>query len=104
MSNSDEDEVLRHLSNIQPRKEDKGAFWIGVVFVLIAIAVPAYQTYVWLKAGIWHPKPMSILFGQLASTGWVGVDKILAWLIDLPLWTIPAFMAFGAFSAWKETA
>ncbi len=28
MNNPQEDEVLRFFSNIQPRKEDKGAFWM----------------------------------------------------------------------------
>jgi hypothetical protein len=33
---------------------------------------------------------------------WVGVQKF-TWLFDLPMWSVPAFLAFGAFSAWKET-
>ena len=40
---------------------------------------------------------------KIPSTDWVGLQKFISWLFDLPFWTIPAFLAFGAFSEWKET-
>src|SRR5258705_13071223 len=43
MTKFEDDEVLRHLTNVKPRKEDKGAFWMGVAFVALALCIPAYQ-------------------------------------------------------------
>lgn len=107
MPNSEEDEVLKYLSNVKPKKEDKGAFWMGVCFVLLAFCIPAYQAFLWLQVGYWTPLPLSMVIQflgwHLPSTDWVGVQKIITWLSDLPLWTLPSFMAFGCFSAWKET-
>jgi hypothetical protein len=98
----EEDEVLSYLSNIQPRKEDKGAFWMGVFFVFVALAFPAYQALLWLQSGVWTPLPISLLWHP-RPVDWVGAQKIIDWVFDLPMWSIPAFLAFGSFSAWRET-
>ncbi|MGJ4954949.1 hypothetical protein ACQR1H_04860 [Bradyrhizobium sp. HKCCYLRH2015] len=107
MATPEEDEVLRYFDNIKPRKEDKGAFWIGVGFLLLALCVPAYQALLWLQSGYWTALPISygvhFLGWRVPLTSWAGAQKIIDWLFDLPLWSIPAFMAFGCFSAWKET-
>ncbi|MET4483130.1 hypothetical protein [Bradyrhizobium sp. F1.13.3] len=107
MVNLEDDEVLRHLSKLTPRKEDRGAFWMGVIFTLLALAIPAYQGLLWLQVGHWTPLPISdgiqFVGWHVPATDWAGAQKIINWLFDLPLWSIPAFMAFGCFSAWKET-
>jgi hypothetical protein len=102
MTNRDND-VLKHLGAVKPRKEDVGAFWIGAFFLLTAIAVPAFQGVMWLKTGIWSPLSIGNTIGHFPPTDWVGIDKILAWLVEAPIWSIPAFLAFGSFSAWRET-
>jgi hypothetical protein len=102
MNNPEEDEVLRFFSNIQPCKEDKGAFWMGVFFVAVALAFPGYQALLWLKSGVWTPLPISLIWHP-RPVDWVGAQRIIAWIFDLPMWSIPAFLAFGSFSAWRET-
>ncbi|WP_024521115.1 hypothetical protein [Bradyrhizobium sp. Tv2a-2] len=107
MTKFEDDEVLKHLANVPRRKEDKGAFWMGVAFIIFALCFPAYQALIWLQSGNWWPLPIShgieFLGWHVPVTQWVGAQKIIDWLFDLPLWSIPAFMAFGCFSAWKET-
>lgn len=103
MANSDEDEVLKYFANIRPRKEDKGAFWMGVIFVLAASAFPGYQSFLWLQSGAWTPWPISSLI-HTPTVEWLGVQKIIAWLFDLPVWSIPAVLAYGCFSEWWQTA
>jgi hypothetical protein len=107
MKKFEEDDVLKKLASVQPRKEDKGAFWIGVALIVFALLFPTYQSFMWLQSGAWVPLPIApgiqLLGWKVPSTDWVGLQKIISWLFDLPLWTIPAFLAFGAFSEWKET-
>jgi hypothetical protein len=75
--------------------------------VLVALAFPAYQAFVWLQEGVWHPLPISsamhLIGWRVPQTDWIGVQKVINWVCDLPVLVIPAFMAFGAFSAWKES-
>ena len=101
------DDVLKQLAEVKPRKEDKGAFWMGLGFVALVLCFPAYQAFLWLQSGHWTPLPISYGFHfvgwHVPTTDWAGAQKIIDWLFDLPLWSIPAFMAFGCFSAWKET-
>jgi hypothetical protein len=101
------DEVLKQLSEVKPRKEDTGAFWIGAAFALIALCFPAYQTLLWLQSGYWTPLPISdaiqLIGWRVPVTDWAGVQRIINWIFDLPMWSIPAFLAFGAFSAWNES-
>lgn len=107
MTKPEEDEVLQYFSSIKPRREDKGAFWMGVGLVLLALCIPANQSLLWLQMGYWTPLPIAngiqFLRWHVPSTDWTGPQKIIAWLFNLPLWSMPAFMAFGCFSAWKET-
>ncbi|MBR1204475.1 MULTISPECIES: hypothetical protein [unclassified Bradyrhizobium] len=107
MTTPEEKEVLKYFANVKPREEDKSALWMGVGFLLIGSCVPAYQAVLWLQTGHWTPLPISygiqFLGWHVPSTTWVGAQKIIDWLFDLPLWSIPGFMAFGCFSAWKET-
>ncbi|MGY2987754.1 hypothetical protein [Bradyrhizobium sp. USDA 4508] len=107
MIKPENDDLKKFFNSMPPHKrEDKGAFWIGIAFVLLALSLPAYQSFLWLQTGAWTPLPISqgmqFLGWRLPSTDWIGLQKILAWLLDLPLWTIPAFLAFGAFGAWKD--
>ena len=104
-----DEKALEQLEQLAGRKskEDRGALWIGIGFVFVAVAFPAYQTFVWLQEGAWHPLPISWAFHligwRIPHTDWVGLQKIIDWLFDLPVLVLPAFMAFGALSAWKES-
>jgi hypothetical protein len=79
----------------------------ALAFVFLALCFPAYQALLWLQSGHWSPFSISnaiqIIGWRVPSTDWAGVQKIINWTFDSPVWSIPAFMAFGAFSAWKET-
>lgn len=103
MNNRDSDEVIEHLASIKPRKEDIGAFWVGLLFTLLAVMIPAFQGVLWLKTGNWSPFSIGNVIGHFPPTDWVGIDRILAWLAEAPIWVIPAFLAFGCFSAWKDS-
>jgi hypothetical protein len=88
-------------------KEDRSALWMGMGFVLVALAFPAYQALVWLQEGVWHPLPISwalhFMSWRVPQTDWVGLQKIIYWVLDLPILVVPAFMAFGCFAAWKDS-
>lgn len=88
-------------------QEDRGAFWIGVAFVLAALAFPAYQALLWLQSGVWVPLPLSTAMQwigwRVPTTDWVGAQKILAWFFDLPVLVFPALAALGSFSAWRDS-
>ena len=68
-------------------------FWLlGSLGFLAAICLVAYQVYLWLKEGQWTSIPISSLFGPLGidyysviDISWAGAQKILIWLLDLPL-------------------
>ena len=91
----------------KPLREDRGALWMGIVLVLATLTLPAYQAVLWLQTGIWYPLPISSAIQYVGwhvpSTEWVGSQKILDWLFDLPMFIVPAFLAFGCFSTWKES-
>jgi hypothetical protein len=69
--------------------------WFGLLGSLgfvAAICLLGYQTFLWLKEGQWTPMPISSIFGILGfdyysviDVSWAGVQKILIWLLDLPL-------------------
>ena len=87
--------------------EDRGALLIGAVFVLAAAAIPACQALVWLKTGVWPPLPISSALHYIGwavpATEWVGLQKLIDWIFYLPVFLIPAFLAFGALSTWKDS-
>jgi hypothetical protein len=59
MTTPEEDEVIKYFANVKPCKEDKGAFCMGVTFLLLALCVPAYQAILRLQSGYWTPLPIS---------------------------------------------
>lgn len=51
-----------------------------------------YQVYLWLKIGQWVPIPLSaaltwggFAFAPIFDVKWLGLRKILIWVLDLPL-------------------
>lgn len=88
-------------------KEDRGAFWIFVALMAVIVLMIGYQGLGWLQYGYWTPMPISSAVAYLGwrypHVEWVGVQRIIDWLMDLPLWVVPGFLAFGAHSEWERS-
>ncbi len=74
-------------------------FVAGVIGGLIVLG---YQVYVWLYTGEWMPLPISLFFGDPPywNEGWIGIHKIIVWLLKTPLSLavfVVGFTAGGAF-------
>jgi len=65
------------------------AMGILVLPGLIGPAIFAWQCFMWLKYGYWHPVPVTAAFQNLGipypTTEWAGVQKMIDWVLDLPL-------------------
>jgi hypothetical protein len=59
----------------------------GIIGVVAGPLVFAWQCYAWLKFGVWTPVEIQRLWGghPIPSTGWLGVDKMIRDLVDIPL-------------------
>ena len=82
-------------------------FYPGVVTVIVraigylmsgllgfsAIVLIGLQCYSWLKCGTWTPIPLLVVLPDINSTGWVGLDRMIAWVIDTPLFLALAISA-----------
>jgi ABC-type cobalamin transport system permease subunit len=58
------------------------------LLMLIGPAILAWQGYSWLKTGIWTALPISKTFTYfewpMPSTNWLGLQKIIDWVFDIP--------------------
>jgi ABC-type cobalamin transport system permease subunit len=58
------------------------------LLILIGPAIFAWQGYNWLRTGIWMALPVSRTFNYfewpLPSTSWLGLQKIIDWIFDIP--------------------
>lgn len=69
--------------------------WFGLFGALgffAAVLLVVYQTFLWLKEGQWTAIAISSVLGKLnidyysvVDIRWAGVQKIVVWLLDLPL-------------------
>ncbi len=69
--------------------------WFGLFGALgffAAALLLGYQALLWLKEGQWTPIPISSVLGKLnidyyslIDIPWAGAQKIVVWLLDLPL-------------------
>ncbi len=57
-----------------------------------AIILLAYQAFLWLREGQWTPIPVSSIleiinidYYSTVDISWTGTQKIVVWLLDLPL-------------------
>ena len=63
---------------------------VSGIGLLMSPAVVLWQSYLWLKSGIWP----DIIIGdawrwagiEVKSTGWLGLDKIINFVLNEPLW------------------
>jgi hypothetical protein len=74
-------------------------------FVLLAFASPvfigpgvlAWQLFDWLKSGSWTPMPVTKGFAyldlDLPSTDWLGFQKMIDWVMGLPL-SVASFLVW----------
>ena len=64
------------------------------ICILSAVSIFVYQGYIWFRMGSWLSLPTSkfilpllpdeILNWLLEPTDWVGVAKVIIWLLDIP--------------------
>lgn len=83
------------MTDISTTKQDDIEGWVGLFGALgffAGFGVLAYQIYLWLKLGQWTPMPLWTLlewadydFSSLNNIDWLGIQKIIAWVLDLPL-------------------
>ena len=69
--------------------------WFAIFIILgffTAICLVGYQGFLWLKHGQWTPIPISSILDKLnvdyfslVNISWTGAQKIIIWLLDLPL-------------------
>jgi hypothetical protein len=56
--------------------------------ILIGPAILAWQGYSWLRTGVWTALPLSKTFNYfewpIPSTNWLGFQKIIDWIFDIP--------------------
>jgi hypothetical protein len=56
--------------------------------IFIGPAILCWQGYSWLRTGIWTALPISKTFSYfewpLPSTSWLGLQKMLDWIFDIP--------------------
>jgi len=68
----------------------------GIVFIgpmLFALTVVGWQVTNYLKRGVWHELPFSIVFRWIgvdvsavyAPNSWVGLANMSAWVLDTPM-------------------
>jgi hypothetical protein len=63
--------------------------------ILIGPAILGWQTYGWLRTGVWTALPISKTFTYfewpVPSTSWLGLQKMLDWVFDIPT-SLAAFL------------
>ncbi|MFN2160510.1 MAG: hypothetical protein ACK2UN_00430, partial [Candidatus Promineifilaceae bacterium] len=64
----------------------------GGIMLFVANAVILYQAYLWLKTGVWNAIPLyalldwlSVDYAGLRAIEWLGIRKILLWIVEMPL-------------------
>ena len=75
---------------------------LGLFAILAAVAVPILQSVEWLKSGVWPAAPISLVVESalVASTGWVGLDRIIAGTLDCHI--SGALLIIGSAFIWLE--
>jgi hypothetical protein len=61
---------------------------VGWFIVLAGVGISLYQIGLWLRDGYWTPLEFKLIFDKepdLQQVTWIGVQKILAWILGSPL-------------------
>src|SRR5882724_9925922 len=57
--------------------------------ILVAPGILVWQAFQWLKTGVWIALPLSTLMDyfeiHVSAGKWVGMQKIVDWVLDVPL-------------------
>jgi hypothetical protein len=75
---------------VQYARRDKGKAMEQIygLVILIGPVILAWQGYSWLKTGVWTALPISKTFSYfewpVPSTSWLGFQKMLDWVFDIP--------------------
>jgi hypothetical protein len=80
-------------------------FLILVVSVALTGGLVGWQCFTWLKHGVWYPIVLGDWIGPIgpAPNEWVGLWKIIAWLVDdCPLSTVIVVAGAIAGLRWAE--
>jgi hypothetical protein len=79
---------------------------VMMILVLPAFIGPgifAWQCFVWLRYGYWHPVPVAAAFQNLdisyPRTEWAGVRKMIDWVLELPLSLTAWLLWVGVFAS-----
>jgi hypothetical protein len=79
----------------------------GVLSLVAAPVVAAYQGLIWLKKGEAPHLDLHSVFGTFSTeTSWVGITKILTWVCNVPLAALLAVIGAGVIllggEGWKN--
>lgn len=101
MSADDETKALtsEDISRLRTNEIEGWVGGIGALSFLAGATTFCYQLYLWLKLGEWVPLPISTVFtwvgidySLLTSDQWLGLQKIIVWVLDLPMFLmLPLF-------------
>ena len=83
------------MDTIEAKRSKTIEEWFGLCSALgffAAFVLLGCQAFLWLKVGQWAPIPISSVLNKLninynlvVDISWAGVQKILIWILDLPL-------------------
>ena len=59
---------------------------IGGVVTAVGLLVVLVEIGLWFSTGTWSPHSVSWAIGAAPVSAWPGLNKVLVWLLDRPLW------------------
>lgn len=83
------------------------------LLLLASIGIPVYQTFNYLKTGIWSPMPIGLLVLEMPPSSefrqwylypqsWFGLHKMVLWILDLPIAILCFFSSIGGLLFWEH--
>jgi hypothetical protein len=78
---------------------------LAVLFLVVAVAAGAlifgWQLLNWLQTEVWQPMPLDVVLGALHNWArdWLGLQKVLSWILALPLSIVCGVIGFLVFWA-----
>ena len=73
--------------------------FLCVLMFLFPLGLWGYQGLQWLKDGVWTPIPTWLALGWMGfrepSSTWAGVQKIIAYVLDMPFAAVAFMVAIG---------
>jgi hypothetical protein len=75
---------------------------IGVLLIVAAFCIPVWQSYHWLRYGIWVQLDIATIcdwINWFPQVRWLGAQEIITWLLSWPLSLAVFGAGFGALLA-----